>query len=626
MSKTKLKLGILCFLLTLSILLVPTTFMVSGQDNLFHVTLTVPSTNPSRQLWSEVIAQNMIDAGISVDRAIQDWGTIYDRALDPPPEIVGKTFDEGGYDMLFVGYAMGIDPDPFSLYHSSQTPPGQNYYNWVNTENDRLCKLIKETVDPDQLLQYVKEWQQLGHSEQPSITIKYDQEALVFDPIALMGDLFEILHYPVWPRVAEWELNPQTTQDTIVLAQTGPAPEEGLNNWVSTSYYDLNVFGVVFDCLTRRENLETLDLIPSLATSWEVADDDKTWTFNLRQGVKWHDGVEFTAEDVKFTYSAAMADDLASNQGAFVKEIIGSADNIEIVDNYTIKFHLPAPYAFFASGLVSEGSTGWILPKHVLENVPYDEWRDHPFNTGVGSYTSNGQTFSGPIGTGPYKYDNYNPTTFTNTLTKNNDYWDAQRLLGDGLFGIEKYVVAFIEGSDAAITALKTGEVDVLDAQYSLQAKLGSIEQPWGDYVTYDAFGLQELGINMAHPIFGTGVDTPLGKEDPSRAAEAARYVRQAISHLVPRQQIINEILDGYGSPGVTTPITTLTFGFDSSITPYSYDVTMAKSLLAAAGYDTGVAPPSKDFLEEYGLYVGVAIVAVVVAVGAVYLIRKRQS
>jgi ABC-type transport system substrate-binding protein len=366
-------------------------------------------------------------------------------------------------------------------------------------------------------------------------------------------------------------------------------------------------------------------VVPALATSWEVADDDKTWTVNLRQGVKWHDGVEFTAEDVKFTYTAAMADELASQQGAFVKSIVGSPDNIEIVDDYTLIFHLPEPYAFFASGLISEGTTGWILPKHVLENVPYDQWRTHSFNTGEGTYTANGQTFTGPIGTGPYKYESYDPVTFTNTLTKNDEYWDAQNLESKGLFGIEQYIVVFIEGSDAAITALKTGEVDVLDSQYSLQAKLGSIEAPWGDYVGYDAFGVQELGFNMKHPIFGTGVDTPLGKQDPSRAAEAARYVRQAISHMVPRESIIANILDGYGTPGVTTPITPLTFGYDSSYEPYSYDITLAKSLLAAAGYDTGVAPPSQGFLEQYGLYVVVAVVVVVVAVGAVYFIRRRK-
>jgi ABC-type transport system substrate-binding protein len=402
----KCKTVILSSLILLSAFLLPAAFSARGQETLFHVTLTVPSTNPSRQAWSEIVYQNMIDAGIDVDRVIQDWGTIYDRALDPPPDVAGKVFDDGGFDMLFVGYAMGIDPDPYSLYDSSQIPPGQNYYFWEDDENDRLCKLIKETVDETQRLEYVKEWQKLAYDELPSIPLLYTREVVAFDPTALAGHPFEILHYPVWPGVDEWELNPSTTQDTIVLAQTGPCPEEGLNPWVTTSYYDLTTYGVVFDCLTRHENLETLAVIPELATSWSVADDEKTWTVNLRQGVMWHDGVEFTAEDVKFTYTAAMADDLASNAGAFVAEIIGSPENIEIVDDYTLIFHLPAPYAYFASSIMSEGY-GFMIPKHILEDIPYDEWRSHTFNTGEGSYTSNGQTWYGPVGTGPYWYAGY---------------------------------------------------------------------------------------------------------------------------------------------------------------------------------------------------------------------------
>jgi len=587
--------------------------------------LTVPNTNPSRQAWSEIIQQSFIEAGIDAKRVIHDWDTIYDRALDPPPEVAGKIYDDGGFDLLFVGYAMTVDPEPLSLYHSSQAttavPPGQNYYNWINDENDRLCDLISQTVDEEERLGYVKEWQQLAYQENPSLTIEYDEEVVVYDPTALVGDPLEILHYPCWPRAAEWQLNPSTTQDTIVIAQTGPCPEEGMMDLVSTSYYDLTGYGNVYDPLVYRENLETFALIPGLALSWDVAADDKTWTVNLRQGATFHDGVEFTADDVVFTYTAAQSDGLASQYGGFLKQIIGGAENVVKVDDYTVQFNLPETYAYFPEVILNT----FMLPKHVLENIPYDQWRSNTFNTCEGSYESNGMTFSGPIGTGPYMYGGYDPATSSNTFVRNDNYWNAGALASRGVFGIQYLVVVEIEDSDPAITALKNGEVDVLDSQYHLQTKLSSIEDSWGKTVTYDAFGVQELGVNMLHPILGTGVDTPLGQQDPSRAAEAARYVRQALSHLIPRQDIIDTILDGYGAPGVTTAITKVTAGYDNNLAPYSYDLEMAKSLLAAAGYDTGVPPPSGDFFATYGLYVAVAVVVVVVAVGAVYFVRRRK-
>lgn len=616
---------LIALLLASSAFLLPASFMVRGQpETLFSFTLTTPSTNPSRQEWSEVIQTSLQEVGIDAKRVIQDWGTIYDRALDPPDEIKGKIFDDGGYDSLFVGYALNTDPDPYAQYHTSQFPPGQNYYYFNNSENDRLVTLIKETVDETERLGYVAEWVDLVREEVPNCALMYTEEVVAYDPTALQGEPFEANHYPIWPAVELMDLAPGTEQTTIVMAQTGPAPEEGLNPWVSTSYYDLTVFGSVFGKLMRVKDLETLQMEAELAESWSVADDDKTWTINLRHGVMWHDGVEFTAEDVKFTFEAAMDDELASQAGAFVKAIIGSAENIEVVNDYQVIFHLPEPYAYFVSGLLGAATTGWILPKHVLENIPYDEWRSHSFNTGEGSYDVNGYTAYGPIGTGPYWYMAYDPITFTNYMGKFTDYWEKDTLEAAGLFEIEEYRVIFIEGSDAAITSLKQGDVDILDSQYHLETKVDSLEDPWGDYVRYEAFGVQELGFNMNHPIFGTGVDTPLGKEDPSRAAEAARYVRQAISHLIPRQSIIDTILDGYGTPSVTNMICTLTAGYDPSIPFDAYDVEYAKSLLAAAGYDTGVPPPSKGFLEEYGLYVAVVVAVVVVAVGAVYFLRRR--
>jgi ABC-type transport system substrate-binding protein len=613
-------------LLTSAFSLPAITLVQSQGENLFKITLIVPGPNPSRKAWAEVVENSFDAAGIDAVRVELDWDTVYSRALTPDTETVGKTYDDGGFDALFVGYAMGIDPDPFALYDSSQFPPlGQNYNLWNNSESDRLCQLIKETTDEATRLQYVTQWQELAYNEQPAATILYTQEVVAFDPTALKADPFILYHYPAWPRVKNWELASGTTQTSIVLAQTGPAPEEGLNPLLSTSYYDLTVFDGVFDALAERENLDTKALVPALATSWEVAPDEKSWTVHLRDGVTWHDGVDFTADDVKFTFDAYFDDDIGCPTGAFIKDIIGSKDNIVVVDPLTVKFNLPKPYAYFVGGVMAPPQ-GYILPKHVLENVAAADWKTHTFNTASGSYTVGSYTARGPIGTGPYVYETYDPTTFSNTMTKNANYWNKAALEAAGQFGIETLYVQQIEDSDPAIAALKSGDVDVLDSQYSLQTKLASIEQPWGDYVSYDAFGVQELGFNMQHPVFGTGIDTPLGKQDPTRAAEAARYVREAMSHLIPRQTIIDTITAGYGSPGLTTPITKVTAGYDNALTPYSYDVNLAKSLLAAAGYDTGVAPPATDIWGQYGLYIIAAIVVVVVVVAAVAVWRMRAK
>ena len=613
-------------------------FVQSQQTPYFKITLIVPGPNPSRKAWAEVIENSLDAAGIDAERVLLDWDTVYSRALTPNGSTVGKTYADGGFDSLFVGYAMGIDPDPFPLYDSSQFPPaGQNYYLWNNSENDRLGRLIKETTDEATRLQYIKEWQQLARTEQPSATILYTQEVVAFDPTALKAEPFKVYHYPVWPAVEKWQLNPSANQTKIVLAQTGPAPEEGLNPWLTTSYYDLTVWGAIFDGLTERNDTVGKAMVPALATSWSVAADQKTWTVNLRHDVTWHDGVKFNATDVKFSYESAMADDLASPVGAFVKEIIGVPDNIKIIDEYTVEFDLPKPYAYFVSSILAKTGYGMMIPWHVLKNIPLGDWKTHAFNTASGSYTVNTDngtyTAYGPIGTGPYIYGAYDPSTFTNIMTKNSNYWNKAALESAGAFGITSYYVQLIEESDPAISALKSGDVDVLDSQYHLETKISSIASPWGSWVSYDAFGVQEFGFNMQHPIFGTGVATPLGQQNASRAAEAARYVRQAISHLIPRQQIIDTITGGYGNPGVTTPITTVTAGYDTSLTPYSYDIQEAKNLLALAGYGAVNTPtpgptatPTPSFLDQYGLYIAIVVIVVIVVVVAAALLMKRKK
>ena len=95
----------------------------------------------------------------------------------------------------------------------------------------------------------------------------------------------------------------------------------------------------------------------------------------------------------------------------------------------------------------------------------------------------------------------------------------------------------------------------------------------------------QEMSINLRHPVMGTGELTPLG------TPEAAKYVRQAISHAVPRQTIVDEILEGLGAPA-TTAIPDSVIGYDDTLEPYAYDLDLAIDLMESAGYTIEVEVP----------------------------------
>ncbi len=105
-----------------------------------------------------------------------------------------------------------------------------------------------------------------------------------------------------------------------------------------------------------------------------------------------------------------------------------------------------------------------------------------------------------------------------------------------GLFQMKDYYIRFIADKTSALAALKNGEVDMLDYNYQMQTDIPSVDASWGKVLNLNGVGRQEFGYNMQHPIFGTGVDTPVGKADASKAAEAARDVRVAFDYAIPRE------------------------------------------------------------------------------------------
>src|SRR3989442_15418407 len=99
--------------------------------------------NQARQAWSLLVQSNLQALGIDAQRGVLDWPTIYDRAVTPASDVLGRSYDNGGFDALFLGYALGIDADPYSYYHSSQYALiCYNYYLSNNSQDDQLTPQI----------------------------------------------------------------------------------------------------------------------------------------------------------------------------------------------------------------------------------------------------------------------------------------------------------------------------------------------------------------------------------------------------------------------------------------------------------------------------------------------------
>lgn len=609
-------------------MIAPLTAVQAQHTGLFSVTIIAPgNANLLRRQWSQIFASNLQQLGIDAKVVYLDWAPVYDRVFLPSPETVGKTYDQGGYDIEAIGWTPGLIPEPRQTYYGGDAaffaPSGQNYYLWNNTESNNLLDQFITSTDNTEKSNLLQQWQQLYFEEVPASQIMYQQAPVVINPA--IGNLYTPptggegwLYFNVQPYPQL--LTRSDGKTSITYCSTGEITD--LNPPESNSWYDTIIWNPIFDGLT--ENWPTLsglsdEEVPALLTSWSHSSDGFTWTFNCRQGVTWQDGEPFTADDVLFSLWALMNPDTASQFVGYYQSVYG--DNVKFTysdgtsvtlgsgsrqgtitatDQYTITAHLPVlaegkPYGYFEPYLLSFANN--IIPKHIFENIAPADWATSPFNTGQGSMTINGKTYTGPVGTGPYKWVSYDPVGQVVHLERNDNYWNATGLKDMGLFQTKDYYIRFIADKTSALAALKNGEVDMLDYNYQMQTDVPSIDPSWGRVINLDGVGRQEFGYNMRHPIFGTGVDTPLGKSDPTRAAEAARDVRTAFDYAIPRELIINNLLAGYGTPGATPMLPTQPF-YDNSITARPYDLSQARHYLELAGY----TPPTSTGLTTINL------------------------
>lgn len=620
MGNSKKILLILSLVTLLTLTVLPLNMAKAQDETLFSVTIIAPgNANMMRRQWGQIIANSLIQLGIDARVVYLGWASVYDRVFTPPEWNVGKPYAEGGFDIQLVGWTPGLIPEPSQLYYGSEegfAPTGNNYYLFNNTEANDLMDIFLTTANTTERDEVSKRLQTIFYNELPASQIFYSSTPTAVTP-ELGGPALGAspggegwLYFNAQP-------NPEmlTGKSTVVYASTGEIVS--LIPPLSNSWYDTIIAANIFGGLVMVKPSLSSYTDPNLLTSWVPSDNGFKWTWTCRTGVKWHDGEDFTADDVVFsiwalmnpatatqhqgTYTQAYGDNVKFTYADSSSTTLGTGTrvgNITAVDATTIEIWLPEllpgkPYGYFDPYLL--GFANNIIPKHIFGEMAPADWTDSPFNTGDGSIDIGGTTYTGPVGTGPYKWVDFNPVAQLVHLEKFTGYWNASALEADGLFEVEDYYIRFIADKTPALAALKNEQVDILDPQYQIQVDIPTIDPAWGKVLLNEGTGRQEVGYNHQHPVFGTGIDTPLGKSDPSRAAEAAKYVRLAIEYAIPRQLIIDNLMAGYGQPATTYWLPTYPF-YNASITARPYDLSKAKEYLGKAGYAVPGPPPKPTF------------------------------
>ena len=274
------------------------------------------------------------------------------------------------------------------------------------------------------------------------------------------------------------------------------------------------------------------NLNPCLATGVEISDDASVYTFKIRKGVKFHDGSDLDAGDVVYSLKRA-AGLLDGQDGVALVSELDSISAVEATSDGSVKVTLDSSsyelLSCFTTGIIPEG---------------YDNCQ------------------KAPVGTGPFKFDSYNPGQSV-ILVKNDNYWQK------GLPYLDKVTFKVCADMDAGITELANGSIDIFP--YLTPDRANQLDS--------SKYNILSNGSNMVQ-IFALNNDVaPLNDV----------RVRQAINYAINRKDIISVTMDGAGVELSTAMSPAMGSYYDTSLDgSFAQDVEKAKSLLAEAGYENG--------------------------------------
>lgn len=327
--------------------------------------------------------------------------------------------------------------------------------------------------------------------------------------------------------------------------------------------------------LLRRTIASDQQFVPDLAAADPVVSaDGLNWTVQLRPGLKFADGTDLNASAVKFSYTLGLTASITDTASGNFPYLNNDSVVVDAAKPLEVKFNLLKPFAF-AAGLLSFAI---VSPDPVTGFG--QQWDD--CNSGILlACTINAIDGSDLKGeSGPFQVESYSvPNNFA-SLVPNPFYYMADQIK------LDRLVITTIGDSTAAQAALAGGEINLFDANY--KAKVNELDDIPG--LTEQIVGAavwQEMYVNHLHPYFGAGNFTTATRTDYTALGNytAARLIRYAMTHMVDRNFAANEIAQGLGSPA-SIPVPQIVAGFDDTLEPRAYDLTLARSYMAEAGFD----------------------------------------
>jgi peptide/nickel transport system substrate-binding protein len=310
-----------------------------------------------------------------------------------------------------------------------------------------------------------------------------------------------------------------------------------LNPITATDAYASNINDYIYESLLKRDE-RSLELVPVLAESWEIAEDHLTYIFHLKRNIRWQDGAPFTAKDVLFSYERIQDPKV---DAAHLRNYYRDIETLEALDDYTVRYRYRIPYfraLEFCGGIP-------IVPAHLFKDS--DDFNQHP----IGRQ---------PVGTGPYRLLKWN-TGEQLVLERDEKYWGEKPHL-------QRIVFKIVTDSTVALEVLKQGGLDYMSLrpiQWAKQTQSQRFQQNFNKFKYYLP-SYNYIGWNLRKPLF----------QD--------RRVRQAMTMLLNREPILQKILFGLGTM-VTGPFYVNSPDYDHNIQPYPYDPKAALELLHAAGW-----------------------------------------